>query len=58
MSVKRRFTKRLPGLTNVEYKERLEHLEVETLEMRRFTHDMIFTYKVISGGSRIFGLGG
>ena len=29
-SVKRRFTKRLPGLNNVKYKERLEQLKLET----------------------------
>ena len=45
-SVQRRFTKRLPGLRNVEYKVRLEQLGLETLEMRRLRNDLIFTYKV------------
>jgi len=50
-SVQRRFTKRLPipGLKNVKYKERLEQLRIETLEMRRLRQDLIFSYKVIFG---------
>ena len=48
-SVQRRFNKRLPGLKNVKYKERLDHLKLETLEMRRLRLDLIFTYMVIFG---------
>ena len=50
-SVQRRFTKRLPGLKNVKYKERLEQLglRLETLEMRRLRQDLIFSYKVLFG---------
>jgi hypothetical protein len=48
-SVQRRVTERLPGLKNVKYKERLEQLKLETLEMRRLRHDLIFTHKVIFG---------
>ena len=48
-SVQRRFTKRLPGLKNVNYKDRLEQLRLETLEMRRLRQDLIFSYKVIFG---------
>ena len=48
-SVQRRFTKRLPGLEHMRYHERLEYLGLESLEMRRLRHDLIFTYKVVFG---------
>jgi hypothetical protein len=48
-SEQRRFTKRLRGLNNVKFKERLEQLKLETLEMRRLRHALIFTHKVIFG---------
>jgi hypothetical protein len=47
--VQRRFTKRLPGLTNVSYQERLEQLGLESLEMRRLRQDLTFAYKIIFG---------
>jgi len=39
-SVQRRFTKRLPGLKRVIYKDRLQRLGLETLEMRRLRQDL------------------
>jgi len=48
-SVQRRFTKRLPRLKHVIYKDRLQQLGLETLEMRRLRQDLVFTYKVIFG---------
>jgi len=49
-SVQRRFTKRLLGLKHVIYKDRLQRLGLEILEMRRLIRqDLVFTYKVIFG---------
>ena len=45
-SVQRRFTKRLPGLQNLTYQERLKFLQLETLEFRRLKSDMILLYKI------------
>jgi len=41
-SLQRRFTKRLPGLKDVLYKDWLERLGLETLEMRRLRQDNSF----------------
>jgi len=42
-----RFTKCLLCLKDVLYRDRLERLGLETLEMRRLRQDLVFTYKVI-----------
>ena len=47
--VKRRFTKRLRGLSNVRYTERLSRLGLPTLELRRLQLDLIFRYKIVFG---------
>jgi len=47
--VQRRFTKRLRGLRNVEYTERLNRLGLPTLELRRLQLDLIFCYKIVFG---------
>ena len=47
--VQRRFTKRLSGLSNMSYRDRLETLSLPTLEGRRLTADLIFCYKIING---------
>jgi len=39
--VQRRFTKRLPGLNNCTYGERLHRLGIPTLELRRLRSDLI-----------------
>jgi len=46
-SVQRRFTKRLPGLFHLNYTNRLKSLGLETLELRRLHHDLMYTYKVL-----------
>ena len=46
-SVQRSFTKRLPGLQNLTYLQRLERLNLETLETRRLKADLILMYKII-----------
>jgi len=46
-TVQRNFTKRLPGYASLCYKERLSHLDLDCLEMRRLRHDLLYTYKMI-----------
>jgi len=48
-SVQRHFSKRLKGLDNLDYKSRLELLNLESLELRRLKADLIFTYKLVFG---------
>ena len=48
-SVQRRFTKKLAGLYELRYDERLKLLCLERLEERRIRADLLFTYKVLMG---------
>jgi len=48
-SVQRRFTKRLPGLSNTSYSDRLAVLGLRRLQLRRLHQDLIYTYKIILG---------
>jgi len=48
-SVQRRFTKRLPGLRDVPYLDRLNVLGLRTLEYRRLVADLTMCYKIIHG---------
>ena len=52
-SVQRRFTKRLPGLWNVEYTQRLKAVGLERLDVRRVRFDLIMAYKIIFGLVRV-----
>jgi len=45
--VQRRFTKRLKGLKNVSYSDRLCRLGLPSLELRRLHLDLIFCYKLV-----------
>ena len=45
--VQRRFTKSLPGMRNVSYLDRLETLQLESLESRRIYFDLLFLFKMI-----------
>jgi len=47
--VQRRFTKRLPGMNNMTYYQRLHVLGLASLELRRIRIDLLFTYKIIFG---------
>jgi len=47
--VRRRFSKRLPGLKNLSYEERLKYLGWPTLELRRLCTDLIWCYKILFG---------
>jgi hypothetical protein len=48
-SVQRHFTKRLPGLNNMNYDDRLAILGIEKLELRRLKQDLIIVYKILFG---------
>ncbi len=48
-SVQRTFTKRLEGLSMCTYKERLEKLNLETLELRRLKNDLVVCHKLLHG---------
>jgi len=45
--VQRRFTKRLPGLKNFTYQERLNRLNLVSLELLRLHMDLIVCYKMV-----------
>ena len=46
-SVQRSFTRRIRGLSDYGYKERLKICDLQSLEMRRMQEDMILTYKIV-----------
>ena len=48
-NVQRRASKRIPGLSHLTYKQRLETIELPTLQYRRYRGDMIETYKMSHG---------
>ena len=45
--VQRSFTKRLPGLKNFTYRNRLAVTNLETLESRRLRADLVMCYKIV-----------
>jgi len=47
--VQRRFTKRLCGLRNLSYCDRLTKLGLCTLELRRLHLDLLYCYKIVFG---------
>ena len=47
--VQRSFTKRLPGLHNLTYVERLNKLNLITLELRRVHIDLLWCYRIVFG---------
>jgi len=47
--VQRRFTKRLRGLRNLSYCDRLTKLGLCTLEQRRLHLDLLYCYKIVFG---------
>ena len=48
-AVQRRFTKRLRGYQQLDYKMRIERLNLTTLELRRLIADLCLCYKIIHG---------
>ena len=47
--MKKRFTRMLPGLDGLSYKERLDRLGLLSLERRRLRGDLIEVYKIMRG---------
>jgi hypothetical protein len=47
--VQRRFTKRLRGLWNIGYEQRLQIVGLERLDVRRLRFDLVMTYKIAFG---------
>ena len=45
-SVQRNFTKRIIGMKDLDYHERLKILKIPSLEFRRFRGDLIEMYKI------------
>ena len=45
--VQRRFTKRLTGLSAYSYSERLQKLNLQSLELRRIHYDLPLTYQIV-----------
>jgi hypothetical protein len=48
-SVQRAFTKRLTGMRNLSYENRLKALGLERLELRRLHIDLVTCYKIVNG---------
>ena len=48
-NVQRKFTKRVPGLENLPYEERLGRLNIESLEIRRLRSDLVYYHKIFLG---------
>ena len=46
-NVQRKFTKSLYGMFHFSYRERMDLLKLESLEVRRLKADLIFLYKII-----------
>ena len=46
--MQRKFTKRIPGFSGLSYKERLQKLNLETLEVRRLKYDLVTVYSIIN----------
>ena len=48
-SVQRLFTRKIHGMLNVPYPDRLSILGIKTLEARRLTNDLVLCFKIIHG---------
>ena len=48
-SVQRRFTKSLSGMSSFSYSERLRLLNLDSLEMRRLSADLMLCFKILKG---------
>ena len=47
-SVQRRRTKRLANMKSLQYKDRLQRLNMYTLQTRRLRYELIFLYKIVN----------
>ena len=52
--VQRNFTKRLYGLRQFSYVERLRALDLESLEVRRIRNDLVTLYKFLHGRHPVY----
>ena len=52
-AVQRRFTKRIYGLQDISYRERLQILKLDSLECRRLRFDLILVYKILFGHTNL-----
>ena len=48
-NIQRRFLKRISGISNFSYRERLEMCSLEPLELRRLKKDIVLVYKIMNG---------
>ena len=46
--MQRKFSKRIPSISKLDYADRIAILNLETLEMRRLRFDFVFYYKVFN----------
>ena len=51
--VQRRFTRLIPEMRGLDYEERLNRLDLYSLEFRRMRGDLIETYKIMKGMDRV-----
>ena len=49
MQVQKYYTKRISSISNLSYKQRLQCLKLDSLELRRLYFDMRMVYKIIHG---------
>jgi hypothetical protein len=52
-SVQRKFTKRIPSLSNLPYSSRITSLKLQTLELRRLHFDLTNYFKILNGMSSL-----
>ena len=52
-NVQRRYTKRIPDVSELSYPERLEALQLESLELRRLKIELVEFFKIVKGLSAI-----
>jgi len=52
-SVQRKFTKRIPGMSGLNYYSRLRMLGLKSLELRRLHTDVLLVYRILFGRVRL-----
>ena len=52
-SAQRAFTKKLPGFQNICYADRLDKLQLQSLEHRRLVYDLILCFNIVHGFSAL-----
>ena len=49
--VQKKFTKRIPNLSDLNYNDRLHSLKLQSLEHRRLIYDLVLCYKIVHNNS-------